>query len=293
MNSSQVYHIISDKFHSLYMSNIHAADQLNLLRSRNLRTIICVDKTPSQHHTDFARYYQVFLQDNKSTQQLQNICELIQNGLKLSSILVVCNNGLQGAPTIVIAYLISRGWNYEKAFYYVKEKHNLINPSLQSKKQLIEFYGSVSTQQPKEDEFTRFTQVLKEMWDKQDYFESSPCFDPLTDSFQDDGTKTPGFISPTNVLKMRNSIRKPASRKSSMIRSTSCNQKSDTNMNYSFHFDEIRELNQEQKQEIMSPSFLQVQEICEEEEEELVRLRHRRHRRNITRNKSANQKLFD
>ncbi|CAD8203609.1 unnamed protein product [Paramecium octaurelia] len=291
MNSAQVYHIISDKFHSLYMSNIHQADQLNILRSRNIRTIICVDKSPSKHYTDFARYYQVFLQDDKSTQQLQNICELIQNGLKLSSILVVCNNGLQGAPTIVIAYLISQGWKYEKAFYYVKEKHNLINPTLQSKKQLIEFYGSISIQQPKEDEFTRFTQVLKEMWDKQEYFEGSPCFNPLTDSFQDDGTKTPGFISPTNILKIRNSIRKPASRKSSMIRSTSCHQRSDPNLNYSFHFDEIRELDQEQKLEIQSPQFLQVQEICEEEEEELVRLRHRRHRRNITRNKSAHQNI--
>ncbi|CAD8105859.1 unnamed protein product [Paramecium sonneborni] len=288
MYSSQVYHIISDKFHSLYMSNIHAAEHLNLLRSKNLRTIICVDKSPSVHYTDFARYYQVFLQDNKSTKQLKNICELIQNGLKLSSILVVCNNGLQGAPTIIIAYLISRGWKYEKAFYYVKEKHNIINPSVQSKKQLIEFYESISNQQPKEEEFTRFTQVLKEMWEQQNYYEGSPCFQPLTDSFQDDGTKTPGFVSPTNVIKIRNSMRKPSIRKSSMIRSASCNQKNDSNLNYSFHLDEINEFDQEQKLEIMSPQFLQVQEISEDQEEELVKLRPRRR---VIRNRSANQNI--
>ncbi|CAD8110631.1 unnamed protein product [Paramecium sonneborni] len=288
MQTSQVYHIMSDKFHSIYMSNIHAAEQMNLLRSKNLRTIICVDKSPTKYYTDFAKYYQVFLQDNKSTKQLKNICELIQNGLKLSSILIICNNGLQGAPTIVIAYLISRGWKYEKAFYYVKEKHNIINPSLQSKKQLIEFYESISIQQPKEEEFTKFTQVLKEMWDNQTYFEESPYFETITDSFQDDGNKTPGFISPTNMIK-RNSIRKPTtSRKSSMIRCTSCNQNNDTNLNYSFHFDEINQQDLELQQEILSPQFLQVQEINEEQEEKLIKFRSRR---KFIRNRSANLKI--
>lgn len=51
-----LHHIIADKFHSLYMSDVKTAEKVRTLQSKNMRSIICYD-TPMTKFPEYARYY--------------------------------------------------------------------------------------------------------------------------------------------------------------------------------------------------------------------------------------------
>lgn len=54
----------------------------------------------------------------------------IEEGLKYGSVLVHCFAGISRSATCIIAYMMkSLGWNYEKAFYFLKEIRAIINPN--------------------------------------------------------------------------------------------------------------------------------------------------------------------
>lgn len=55
-----LHHIMTDKFHSLYMSDVKTAEKIRTLQSKNLRALICYD-TVYTKFTDYARYYVIVL----------------------------------------------------------------------------------------------------------------------------------------------------------------------------------------------------------------------------------------
>ncbi|CAD8059022.1 unnamed protein product [Paramecium sonneborni] len=144
LNQAFLFAVVEERFHKIYQGNVHVLESIQYFKLKNIRTIIVVGEQNHTKFTEYATYHRVDENIGEAIDIFEKTCQLIQNEIKRSSVLVCCQNGLNWSTAILIAYLINtKKWQYEKAFYHLKSLKYVVNPSLALKKQLILFNTKV------------------------------------------------------------------------------------------------------------------------------------------------------
>ena len=129
---------------NVYLGDFRAADDLPLLKEKNITAIVnCAFNLPSKFKKDIT-YLNLKLADEKNVQiipALENAYDFIKEDPN-RQILVHCVHGSSRSGSTVIFYLMKdKKWDYETCFNYVKERRNIIKPNEGFKKQLIDYYN--------------------------------------------------------------------------------------------------------------------------------------------------------
>ena len=130
---------------NVYLGDFRAADDLPLLKEKNITAIVnCAFNLPSKFKKELT-YLNLKLADEKDVQ----IIPALENAYKFIKedpnrlILVHCVHGSSRSGSTVIFYLMKdKKWDYETCFNYVKERRNIIKPNEGFKRQLIEYYNN-------------------------------------------------------------------------------------------------------------------------------------------------------
>ena len=129
---------------NVYLGDFRAADDLSLLKEKNITAIVnCAFNLPSKFKKEI-RYLNLKLADEKNVEiipALENAYNFIKEDPN-RQILVHCVHGSSRSGSTVIFYLMKdKKWDYETCFNYVKERRNIIKPNEGFKKQLIDYYN--------------------------------------------------------------------------------------------------------------------------------------------------------
>lgn len=119
---------------NLYIGNIYQARDLDWLREKGITHIV---NSTKEIHNNFPynfSYKKLYLQDDPFQSLFPAIDEsykfirnAISNGGK---VFVHCYAGISRSSSVVIYYLMkSKGWDYLKAFKYLKQNHPRTNPN--------------------------------------------------------------------------------------------------------------------------------------------------------------------
>ena len=130
---------------NVYLGDFRAADDLSLLKEKNITAIVnCAFNLPSKFKKDII-YLNLKLADEKDVEiipALENAYNFIKEDPN-RQILVHCVHGSSRSGSTVIFYLMKdKKWDYETSFNYVKERRNIIKPNEGFKKQLIDYYNA-------------------------------------------------------------------------------------------------------------------------------------------------------
>ena len=130
---------------NVYLGDFRAADDLSLLKEKNITAIVnCAYNLPSKFKKDII-YLNLKLADEKDVEiipALENAYNFIKEDPN-RQILVHCVHGSSRSGSTVIFYLMKdKKWDYETCFNYVKERRNIIKPNEGFKKQLIDYYNA-------------------------------------------------------------------------------------------------------------------------------------------------------
>ena len=130
---------------NVYLGDFRAADDLSLLKEKNITAIVnCAFNLPSKFKKDII-YLNLKLADEKDVEiipALENAYNFIKEDPN-RQILVHCVHGSSRSGSTVIFYLMKdKKWDYETCFNYVKERRNIIKPNEGFKKQLIDYYNA-------------------------------------------------------------------------------------------------------------------------------------------------------
>ena len=139
---------------NVYLGDFRAADDLPLLKEKNISAIInCAFNLPSKFKKELT-YLNLKLADEKDVE----IIPALENAYKFIKedpnrlILVHCVHGSSRSGRTVIFYLMKdKKWDYETCFNYVKERRNIIKPNEGFKRQLIEYYNENIAPMSKEE----------------------------------------------------------------------------------------------------------------------------------------------
>ena len=130
---------------NVYLGDFRAADDLPLLKEKNITAIVnCAYNLPSKFKKDII-YLNLKLADEKNVEiipALENAYNFIKEDPN-RQILVHCVHGSSRSGSTVIFYLMKdKKWDYETCFNYVKERRDIIKPNEGFKKQLIDYYNT-------------------------------------------------------------------------------------------------------------------------------------------------------
>ena len=130
---------------NVYLGDFRAADDLSLLKEKNITAIVnCAYNLPSKFKKDII-YLNLKLADEKDVEiipALENAYNFIKEDPN-RQILVHCVHGSSRSGSTVIFYLMKdKKWDDETCFNYVKERRNIIKPNEGFKKQLIDYYNA-------------------------------------------------------------------------------------------------------------------------------------------------------
>ncbi|CAD8141289.1 unnamed protein product [Paramecium pentaurelia] len=295
LNQAFLFTVLEERFHKIYQGNILALESIQYFKLKNIRTIIVIGQQNHTKFTEYVTYHRINDNIGEAINIFDRTCQLIQNEIKRSSIIVCCQNGLNWSAAIMIAYLIkTKKWQYEKAFYYIKSLKTLVNPSLILKKQLILYNTKIHSVKNLNQENktshqnlivpSKFQQRIIEQSQKQQYLDDSIQSREerhSTNSNQCD--KTPVFNSPKN-----NNINKKlvvVQSDTKIMKKQSITKLVRHIRNYTFQLDDTNINNKNDNLNIINQQIITNSPKFKDEEEHIV-LRHRR-RRYPHRTKSA------
>ncbi|CAK88402.1 unnamed protein product (macronuclear) [Paramecium tetraurelia] len=210
LNQAFLFTVLEERFHKIYQGNVLALESIQYFKLKNIRTIIVIGQQNHTKFIEYATYHRLNDGIGEAINIFEKTCQLIQNEIKRSSILVCCQNGLNWSTAVMIAYLIKiKQWQYEKAFYYIKSLQSLVNPSLALKKQLILYNTKVHSMKNLNHENrikhqslivpSKFQQRIIEQSQKQQYLNDSIQSEEERHSISSNQLdKTPVFNSPKN-----------------------------------------------------------------------------------------------
>ncbi|CAD8144167.1 unnamed protein product [Paramecium octaurelia] len=211
LNQAFLFTVLEERFHKIYQGNVLVLESIQYFKLKNIRTIIVVGQQNHIKYTDYVTYHRVDDNIGEALKTFEQTCQLIQNEIKRSSVLICCQNGLNWSAAITIAYLINaKKWQYEKAFYYIKSLKSLVNPQLALKKQLILFNNKIHNtktfnQENKMNQSnlivqSKFQQRIIEQNEKLQYLNDSiQSRDERNSTNSNQCDKTPNFFSPKNT----------------------------------------------------------------------------------------------
>ena len=130
---------------NVFLGDFRAADNLSLLKEKNISAIInCAYNLPSKFPNELT-YLNLNLADEKDVE----IIPALEKAYKFIKedpnrlIFVHCVHGSSRSGSTVIFYLMKdKNWDYETSFNFIKERRNIIKPNEGFKKQLIDYYNN-------------------------------------------------------------------------------------------------------------------------------------------------------
>lgn len=137
---------ISQIIPGLFLGNSRDAEDLNVLRGNQIRTIVNISTSiPCFHENDKTiEYIPVPCHDSPNQNILQyfeSIFEVIHARLSSNqNILVHCQGGVSRSPSFVIGYLMKyHSKTFEQAYEIVKKQRKIVNPNLNFISQLTQY----------------------------------------------------------------------------------------------------------------------------------------------------------
>ena len=124
----------------LFLGNLEAAKNTELLKSFGVTHILCVGKElePNQvslifnNHKNFVTLKINVLDDCSENILIgfEKIYEFIEDGMREGNVFIHCRGGHSRSPSITIAFLMKKySWKFLKAYQYLKEKKKDITPN--------------------------------------------------------------------------------------------------------------------------------------------------------------------
>ncbi|CAF2536304.1 unnamed protein product [Rotaria sp. Silwood2] len=130
-------YVMSEVLPGLYLGNAHDAEDMNLLKQNNIKSIINISTSiPCYYENEtLFDYYKLPCNDlckENIIQYFDKTFEYIQEKLLLNqNILIHCQGGISRSPSFIIGYLMKyHSKTFDQAYSIVKEKRKIINPNL-------------------------------------------------------------------------------------------------------------------------------------------------------------------
>ena len=129
---------------NIYLGDFRAADDLSLLKEKNITAVInCAFNLPSKFPKELT-YLNLKLDDEKNVEIIPAF-EKAYNFIKEDPnrlILVHCVHGASRSGSAVLFYLMKeKKWDYDTCFNFIKERREIIKPNEGFKRQLIDYYN--------------------------------------------------------------------------------------------------------------------------------------------------------
>lgn len=127
---------------NLYLGDIVAAENIELLKENNIESVICLVKENYKRYD--LRYYDFPIDDNRN----ENIYDMFEKTNKIISenknVFVHCQNAVSRSVTIVLAYLLYTGINLKDALSKLKEnRKTFTRPNFGFARQLLRYEYSL------------------------------------------------------------------------------------------------------------------------------------------------------
>ena len=129
---------------NIYLGDINAAADEAYLKEHNITTVVNCAISCKSNYTDI-KFIELRLYDDKS-QILFPKLEVAYNFIKKNSkknanILVHCKCGISRSTSLVVFYLMKeRGWDYDRAIDYIRERRPIVQPNPGFEEQLRNYY---------------------------------------------------------------------------------------------------------------------------------------------------------
>jgi dual specificity MAP kinase phosphatase len=143
---------MSEVIPGLYLGNAHDAEDKNLLKENQIKSIINISTTiPCYYENEtLFDYYKLPCNDSCQENILQHFdktFEYMHKKLCLNeNILVHCQGGISRSPSFIIGYLMKYySKTFDQAYLIVKDKRKIINPNLNFLAQLTRYEQMITT----------------------------------------------------------------------------------------------------------------------------------------------------
>lgn len=129
---------------NIFISDLPSTFNLDKLRENKITHILSIVVGFDPVYPNEFKYKNIYardIQDQDLTQFFDEGNEFIDDCLKNGGrVLVHCSRGISRSATMVLAYLISKGMTYHKAYNYVKSRREQIEPNKGFQIQLLNYH---------------------------------------------------------------------------------------------------------------------------------------------------------
>ncbi|CDW78718.1 leucine rich repeat and phosphatase domain containing protein [Stylonychia lemnae] len=156
---------------NLYMSNVYAAENQQILQELKITHIVTVSAGIKPKYPSFYNYKVILVDDNPKFDVKQYFWDAIQfvedavqnNGV----VLIHCAAGMSRSAAITIAYLMWKNkWTFKEAYDFGRSKRNKMFPNLGFQSQLRMFESEIFCDIPdssEKEEQLKYDKVLKKI----------------------------------------------------------------------------------------------------------------------------------
>ncbi|KAL4436268.1 hypothetical protein ABPG74_015859 [Tetrahymena malaccensis] len=129
----------------LYLGNIDAAQNVDMLRRHNIGAVLTVAaRTGLKYDKSYNITHHIVNADDVESYDLSRhfptLLDFIEQHIQHTNVLVHCFAGVSRSSTTVIAYLMkTNNWSYEKSLFYCKSRRKVTNPNPGFIRQLMSF----------------------------------------------------------------------------------------------------------------------------------------------------------
>ena len=132
---------------NLYISDHDSTSEKEILKKKNISIIFNLTKKNCKNYHKNFQYENYNISDNGNINNKILFKKIIKKinfykEIKNKGVVVQCYKGISRAPTVVIGYLmVYEGFCFERAFDFVKDKKNDIDPNFGFLIQLMDFFN--------------------------------------------------------------------------------------------------------------------------------------------------------
>jgi len=125
----------------IYISDAIGSSNHNDIIDRKIKNILSLGNTDHDYETfEGIKYHRIIIHDNQDeniTQCLNDAIRFIENAQ--DPVLIHCQMGISRSVSIMIGYLMSKGYNYYDAYNHVKQSRRCANPNFAFQVQLMNY----------------------------------------------------------------------------------------------------------------------------------------------------------
>ena len=132
---------IFDKIGDIYIGDIVAAENINLLKNAGIEVVICLIKENCKRYD--LQYFDFPIDDNRN-ENIYNLFEKINRIISENrKVFVHCQNAVSRSVTIILAYLLYTGINLKSGFELFKNRKTFTRPNSGFARHLLKYEFSL------------------------------------------------------------------------------------------------------------------------------------------------------